>query len=680
MRLAIHNPFPDDAPWAERELALRMLAAAERLGWQAAILSDPEALERFAPDAALCLHPEAVAKMHRHVSLACLWNPPEFFQGLPMAPWRALSHDAFLVASQERLDFLKRQGRDQPIWRRFWPSSPDSDNPPRLHAGSRLFYVGSNWDGQRYPGLLQALAERDLLALYGSAERWNHLSRAYRGALPFDGRSVIAQAGEDGLGLCLHLPAHPNMRIFELCAAGALAICGRHPFLEDAFGDTVLYVDQDAPWPILAEAITEKVAWARANPAQGRAMAAEAQSIFRHHYALETLMRPWPDWLADRQPAARPGRVRRSISLIVADAGLDQPAAVASLALQTHPPLETQHLAPTRGRAEPGILTFIAAIERAKGDVLAFLPSGAEPWPHFCADLCSGPPETAAAVGALIRHEGGDAKQGEDLPASANRAIQPYRLAGFAPAQPPFPFATALPVPWAQHWLAQEAPHHAAEWQAQLSAPTLWARMVEAATAQHPLWHAGTAAIRLERMPPLLDRTAPEEEEPPAPPFFGLRPPGSWHQGWPKPRLATAGPSDDSPTLACLPTIEDGEAVMRLPTDRPLFIYGASRGGRLLQLEILKWPHLRLAGFLDRQASSGFDGLHCRSLEAALAAGAFDQGAGIILASQYVREIMEHLQAHLRARPPPSPAIVIFNAYPFIHAHVLMERRWRDDA
>ena len=81
------------------------------------------------------------------------------------------------------------------------------------------------------------------------------------------------------------------MRIFETVAAGAVAICEDHPFIRDAFGDNVLYINVGDNPDETVRQISSCMAFVRTHPDHARSMTARAHEIFSEHYTLERLMR-----------------------------------------------------------------------------------------------------------------------------------------------------------------------------------------------------------------------------------------------------------------------------------------------------------------------------------------------------------------------------------------------------
>ncbi|NJR66747.1 MAG: glycosyltransferase, partial [Leptolyngbyaceae cyanobacterium CRU_2_3] len=131
--------------------------------------------------------------------------------------------------------------------------------------------------------------------VYGNPDGWKHLRHAYKGAIPYDGESVLSRLHQAGVGLCLHREEHrqaalPSMRIFEIVASGAIALCGEHPFIRATFGDHVLYLDPDAGETEQLHQIADHMQWIKHHPDTAVAMSAKAHQIFLEHYALEKLL------------------------------------------------------------------------------------------------------------------------------------------------------------------------------------------------------------------------------------------------------------------------------------------------------------------------------------------------------------------------------------------------------
>lgn len=666
-RLALLNPIDPTHPIAERELALRMARAIAGLGWEADILSRSDQVEAMNPDGVLCLHPQVTAKLTAHPWLACYWNPPSLLKGASETARThgeafELTYDAYLVSGPHLeahlAGLMTSLGRDPPTLP-FHVSSPRSSLAPTLGPESRLFYVGSNWDGRRYPMLLRRLSEAGVLALHGTAERWSHLAEAWQGPLPFDGRSVIEAAHHWGMGLCLHLPQHradgvPNMRVFELAAAGAVIIADRHPFIADWFGDSVLYVDVEGGEEETASRILDQVAWIRAHPAEARRMAAEAQAIFNRALCLEALLEPLPG-LLDRLRRPRTQTRPTRIGVLLPGQGdlsgrLDQLAAqakeglsVTALLSADSTDMQGASIGQRRLSGPVGLETLRAGL--AGLEALAILPEG------------------------VVWHRG-------HLAEWAATTTEAGIAAGLWPA-PEEP--TGFPIDPAERWALPPpdekgmgaARRVARAW---LRAGGLYCRMERLAAlgegeGERRDAHGDWTELALD-LPPLLASSGPLTLST-VPSLTLVRLPDIPFIPRPWPAIRSAGPAKQPPRLAgisdldpvlagSVPWIWHAEDFSRLPQTGPIWLYGAGEGGKLVCDGLPALARARLRGFLDSRQQGQMRSLPlCRPGDLAAAEM---ESATVIIAAQYVSDILLHLR-----RGPVAPAHIL-NAYPYIAA------------
>ncbi|NYZ17905.1 hypothetical protein HL658_35640 [Azospirillum sp. RWY-5-1] len=137
--------------------------------------------------------------------------------------------------------------------------------------------------------------ERDV-RIFGPPEYWQHIEPgAYGGMLPFDGDSVIETYRRSGVGLAIFSARHlaeevVSNRIFEISSAGALCIVHRMGWIERAFGDSFLYIDQNSQPRSLVAQIRAHLDWVRAHPQGAAAKAAAANAIFRRDFSMEVLL------------------------------------------------------------------------------------------------------------------------------------------------------------------------------------------------------------------------------------------------------------------------------------------------------------------------------------------------------------------------------------------------------
>ena len=296
MKVAIQNPYFGQLV-AETELAQRISLAASSLGWTAAEVRTAAEIKAFQPDFTIALHNNS-PKLAEFPTYGCMWNPPSFFEGTEKYVKHVLTYDGYLTSSKPIDRWLHHLLYTTPkrfFTAPFYTSCPKTVyQPPNLDA-PRLMYLGSNWDGARFPTLFAGLDTQDYMSVYGNPDGWKHLKHSYRGSLAYDGERVLRSLNQAGVGLCLHRSEHrdsalPSMRIFEIVASGAIAICGEHPFIRSRFGDTVLYLDSEASAPEQIDRICELMEWIQSNPQAAIEKSAQAHQIFLEHFSLEKLL------------------------------------------------------------------------------------------------------------------------------------------------------------------------------------------------------------------------------------------------------------------------------------------------------------------------------------------------------------------------------------------------------
>ncbi len=296
MKIAVQNPFAGQAV-AETELSRRIYRAALNLGWVAAEVHTATDIKVADPDFVIALHNNS-PKLAGYPTYGCMWNPLSFFEGTHSFVQHILTYDGYLTSSpaverwlHQILDPTPKQWFTTP----FYTSCPATSYQPPDLAHPCLAYLGSNWDGDRFRELFAALDQQPFMRVYGAPQGWTYLTQSYRGSLPYDGVSVLQTLNQAGAGLCLHRAEHrhaalPSMRIFEIVASGAIALCGEHPFIRETFGDSVLYLDPDASIEGQQQQIVEHLDWIRHHPKEALAMSAHAHAVFQERYALETLL------------------------------------------------------------------------------------------------------------------------------------------------------------------------------------------------------------------------------------------------------------------------------------------------------------------------------------------------------------------------------------------------------
>ena len=275
VKIALQNSWPNVPNSAEAEWIRRALAVCDKLGFEGSEVVTSDDILHFEPDCVLVTH-EYSPKLTCYPTLGLLWSPCSFYATDPIRRRSILSYDGYLCASDKIVEWLQvflKEHRKRPLIMDglFLPSSPDCGPAPDLPDKLAAMYAGIHWDGNRYKSVFHSLSQCVPMNIYGPPRKWKHVGIAYRGALPFDGRSVIEAIRASGIALCLHKPEHrayncPSMRLLEAAAAGALIISDDFAFPRYWFRDSILYVDAELPSPFIVDQIKGHVEWACEQP------------------------------------------------------------------------------------------------------------------------------------------------------------------------------------------------------------------------------------------------------------------------------------------------------------------------------------------------------------------------------------------------------------------------------
>lgn len=338
MRVAISNSFAGQEV-AETGLSIRIHQAARNLGWEAVEVASSAEINRFSPDFVIALH-FFTPKLTGHATYGCMWNPPSFFEQEDRYIKNILSYDGYLSSSDHLNTWLRDllyRTRKKHFIAPFYTSCHRIPYQPPDLTDPRLLYAGTNWDGPRYQELFRELDAEPYVDIYGGEAAWSYLKHSYRGLLPFDGSSILTALNRAGVGLCLHKEEHircatPSLRIFEIVASGAIAICQEHPFIREAFGDNVLYLDSTPDIDGTTRQISEYVDWITTNQEAALKMSRRAYDIFAESYSLEVLLSgiaPYHQKLSGAKgflpnsAVQQPGAPRVQFIVRVGDKGID---------------------------------------------------------------------------------------------------------------------------------------------------------------------------------------------------------------------------------------------------------------------------------------------------------------------------------------------------------------------
>lgn len=159
-----------------------------------------------------------------------------------------------------------------------------------------LYSGGTLWDKTRgsskYTELFEMLDKTGYLQVTGPKAKWKHTPNSRIGIVPFDGHSMIDKLHNAGVSLILHTKEHisggsPTSRIFEAAAANVAIISDKHPFIQEHFGDNVLYIDIDQDVSDVFKQINAHMNWILANLQEAQRMAANCNQIYKQKFSLE---------------------------------------------------------------------------------------------------------------------------------------------------------------------------------------------------------------------------------------------------------------------------------------------------------------------------------------------------------------------------------------------------------
>lgn len=308
MRIAVQNAWPNLEYSAEREFIARLKLACHSLGWTCIDVITSDDIIKANVECVITTH-EFSPKLTPVPTIGFLWNPPKDFRDDPVRVRNILSYDGYFAGSDRVREYLDdlffSADKNSPVSTfDVLPTAPFTEfKEPNLESPS-LFYAGVHWDGKRHETLIKALLSKLAVSFYGDPAKWSRFGKAYKGRIPFDGISIFEKINTAGVALCLHREEHlqggvPSMRIFESAAASSVIITEDSAWAKRHFGDTVLYIDQDASDVLKARQIIQHFEWIRDYPGEARILAMRANAIFNEHFALEKFLTHFPSFLEE---------------------------------------------------------------------------------------------------------------------------------------------------------------------------------------------------------------------------------------------------------------------------------------------------------------------------------------------------------------------------------------------
>jgi hypothetical protein len=298
MRIAYLNPWADVA---ENQAYFSLAKAGDSLGIDVVPCSSPEEAEASRAEFLLSVS-SSIPKVVDLPSYLTV-HAPERQLANTFHLNNLLSYDGYLTISDSLERFVKDAclavGRYAGVG--FYYNSPQistvrSDLNRAVADGRlRLVYIGTNWD-RRAPSLLRELDGRGVLRIHGPERSWaDHDYRGYAGQLPWDGEAPQKAYADAGVGLVLLSADHlresiVSNRIFEIVSVGSVAVCPRIPWIENWFGDSVMYFTPSRSARSMAAEITTRLTEVKRDPAAAAAHAERAREIFERNFAAEKML------------------------------------------------------------------------------------------------------------------------------------------------------------------------------------------------------------------------------------------------------------------------------------------------------------------------------------------------------------------------------------------------------
>ncbi|MGE3769781.1 MAG: hypothetical protein AB7G06_02390 [Bdellovibrionales bacterium] len=183
-------------------------------------------------------------------------------------------------------------------------------------------YVGNNWDRRRL-AFLHAFTGTDWGRVYGREDRWAGFvqKQGYGGPVGFDGNVVRELYAKNGIGLNILGDdyARDNVitnRIGEISSVGAVTISVRIPWLEETFGDSLYYFDENLSDRATFAQVRDIYQHILDNPEEAIEKAARARATFEAGFCADVLVDKLLQFHADYQNSVKARAAKAPESVI----------------------------------------------------------------------------------------------------------------------------------------------------------------------------------------------------------------------------------------------------------------------------------------------------------------------------------------------------------------------------
>lgn len=294
-RIAVLQPLLD---CESLRSAGHVVRAAHNLGVEAALIARSEDVREYSPDFVLVMsHQEPkLTPFPTYGVLESSWldyQTPRFIRNI-------LSYDAYFTMSvrvREWLEDITFGARKLAAPVGFFGSTaPSTTLDGSEKRRSEIAYIASD-EGAEYRKLLWHLARKPYMRMLGATPgRPRHLARRQSRNDPACDEKGLPVAFRKSLAaLCLDRHQNcgnrqPSSQLFEIVASGAVCICTKTPFVERWFGDSVLYLEPDAPVDVQLWQLDRYMKWLAADRRAVSDLARRAHAAFVKDLAIERIL------------------------------------------------------------------------------------------------------------------------------------------------------------------------------------------------------------------------------------------------------------------------------------------------------------------------------------------------------------------------------------------------------
>ncbi|MEC7839349.1 MAG: glycosyltransferase [Chlamydiota bacterium] len=290
----------------ERELAERIKRACNTLGWEAhQLYASQRVLSQRKYDWILTMVP-GKQKLVNQDNYLILFDPEHHYFNSDGYLRGDYSGYTGYLTTYSNIDMLvedKKIGGKRIYKKQWFPTVQHHSH--RKVTPDKLFCFLGHWGdrkkNERYITLYKKLSQKKYTNLYGFETVGRGFGKAYKGAIDYDGESVVRTISEMGVCLVLHSETHlkygiPSGRIFEATAASAVIISDMNNFITENFGDSVFYVDQTLSGEEMFKQVDKYMTWIKNHPNEALDMARRSHKIFEEKFCLENQLLEFDDF------------------------------------------------------------------------------------------------------------------------------------------------------------------------------------------------------------------------------------------------------------------------------------------------------------------------------------------------------------------------------------------------